>query len=333
MVFRCGMEILVLGGTAWAAREIARRALARGHKVTCLARGESGQVADGATLVTADRRKPGAYEALARDWDAVFDVQWQPGMVKSALNALAGRAKHWTYVSSVNAYAKYDVVGADESEPLNEPTDLDEVTRELYGPAKVACERACQAALGDRLVIARPGLIGGPGDTSDRSGYWVARGARDPEAPVLIPDSPDDPCQVIDVRDLAQWLVANAEKGVTGVYDTVGPTMPLGEFIELSLSIGGHSGAVVAADPDWLLAQGVGQYMGPESIPMWTHDAGYAGWSARTGAAALDAGLRHRSRADLIADALEWERELGLDRDRRAGLSPRRERELIAALG
>src|SRR5918996_1382968 len=103
MVFRDRMEILVLGGTAWVGREIARAALARGHNVTCLARGESGAAAEGATLVQADRTAPGAYDELAKDWDAVFDVQWQPGMVKSALAALQDRAKHWTYVSSVNA--------------------------------------------------------------------------------------------------------------------------------------------------------------------------------------------------------------------------------------
>jgi nucleoside-diphosphate-sugar epimerase len=332
MVFRGRMQILVLGGTAWVGREITRQALARGHAVTCLARGESGQVADGATLVTADRRESGAYDVLAgREWDAVLDVSWQPGMVRSALAALADQAKHWTYISSVNAYARYDEVRADESTVLNEPTELDEATAELYGPAKVACEQACLDAVGDRLVIARAGLIGGPGDGSDRAGYWVARGARDTAVPVLVPDSPDAPSQVIDVRDLALWLVANAETGATGTFDAVGPTMPLGEFIELSLSIGGHTGEVVAADPDWLLEQGVEEYMGPNSIPMWTHDPAYAGWSARTGAAAMDAGLRHRSRADLITDVLEWERRLGLDRDRKAGLSPAREVELVAA--
>jgi 2'-hydroxyisoflavone reductase len=327
------MEILVLGGTAWLGRELATEALARGHSVTCVARGESGAVADGATLITADRSRPDAYDAVPqRAWDAVFEVSWQPGFVRGALAAFGARAKHWTYISSGNAYEKYDTPGADETAVLREPTELEVVDRELYGEAKVACELASREVLGDRLVIARAGLIGGPGDPSDRSGAWVARAARAPVEPMLVPDTPDLATSVIDVRDLVGWLLDCATEGRTGTFDAYGPVVPFGEWIDLVREVGGHTGPVVPAPQEWLEEQKVEQYMGPDSLAMWITEPGYEGWSSRSGAAAAAAGLTHRPRREFLVDALAWERELGLDRERRAGLSPAKERELIESL-
>ena len=143
---------------------------------------------------------------------------------------------------------------------------------------------------------------------------------------MLVPDPAAAPTQVIDVRDLAAWMVGAADARIAGTYDAVGPIVTLGEWIELSRRLGGHRAAVVAALADWLLQQGVEEFMGPESLPLWIADREWIGMSARMGAAAQGAGLRHRDRAELIADVLAWERRQGLER-RARGTSPARERE------
>ena len=327
------LTVLVLGGTAWLGGRLCREALDRGHSVSCLARGESGTAPDRTTLFRADRRSADAYDAVRhRDWDAVVDLTWQPGLARSALAALRARAGHWVYVSSCSVYASHATPGADETAQLLAPTDLDEVGIDLYGEAKVACELACRSGGETNLLLARSGLIGGPGDGSDRAGYWVARAERDRLAPMLVPDSPHGVTQVMDVRDLAAWLVDCIEQRTAGVYDAVGPLMPLPEWIDLSRRIGGHTGPVLRAEDAWLLAQGVAEFMGPGSLPLWLADPDWRAFCARSGAAAVEAGLKHRPTEHMLTDILAWERELGLDRERRSGLSPGRETELLHKL-
>lgn len=329
-----GKAVLVLGGTAWLSGAVARSALAQGHTVTCLARGESGPVPEGAELVRGDRAGAAAYSAVAdRDWDVVLDVARQPLHVRTAVEALAGRVRHWVFVSTVSVYSDDSVAGQDESGPVHERWEGPGLAAfEHYGPAKVACEHILLDALPGALV-ARAGLIVGYGDPSDRFGYWPARFARAADGErVLVPPA-SDPCQVVDVEDLASWLLAAGLAGTGGVMNATGPLRTLGEVVETCRRVTGSRALPVAADGTWLVEQRVEPWMGAESLPLWLPLPEYAGHATRDRSRALAAGLTTRPFEDTVRDALRWERELGLGRARRAGLSPARERDLLARLG
>ncbi|QIM20426.1 oxidoreductase [Phycicoccus sp. HDW14] len=328
------MKLLVLGGTAFLGREVARAGLAAGHDVTCVARGSSGEVADGARLVRADRTGDGLGGVEDEHWDAVVDVARDPGQVARAVAALRGRVGHWALVSTGNVYADHSVRGADESTPLLAPLESGGDEPDEYGAKKVACERHVLDALGaERVLVARAGLLGGPGDTSGRTGWWPWRFAH-PASPgeVLVPDALDEPAQVLDARDLAAWLVRSGESGTAGVVDAVGPTTTLGGLLSVGREAAGSPPVeAVAADPAWLSEQGVEAWMGPRSLPLWLPFPEYAGFAARTGEAARALGLASRPLVDTLRDVLAWEEQRPADQPRRTGLDDTDERELLAA--
>ena len=206
-----------------------------------------------------------------KQWDAVVDVSWQPDQVRSALRALAPNAGHWVYVSSGSVYAEDETPDTDETAPLHDPHEGEgPVDIEVYGPAKVACELACREAMGDEhTLLARAGLIAGYGDRSDRFGYWPARIARaDDGEQVLIPPR-DTAMQVIDVADLAAWLVDAAQNHTAGAFNAVGDESTVGAVLDACLETTGRSPELVEASHDWLSAQGVEPWAGPESLPLW----------------------------------------------------------------
>lgn len=324
------MRILILGGTAFLSREIARQAIAAGHEVTCLARGTSGEPPPGARWVRADRSTgPAAYSALAGEWDAVIEVARDPAPARHALAALAARAGHWTFVSSCSAYAGHSSPGEAEDTALL-PALPPEVqsTPDTYGESKVAIEEATLEAAAGKAHLCRAGLLSGPGDPTDRYGYWPGRLARN-SGPVLVPDIGQHPTQVLDVRDLAAWILLAAGKGISGPLNALGDQVPFAELISACHEASASSSTTITAGTDWLVEQGVNYWSGPESLPLWL-PPGHDGFMARSNQAAKAAGMVLRPWRETLAATLADERIRGLDRQRKAGLSPATERRLVA---
>lgn len=326
------MRVLVLGGTVFVSREVATEFLARGHEATCLARRPDARVPEGAHGVAADREAGvSAYEGLTGEWDVVVDVASDPRFVRDALAVLGPRARHWVYVSSISTSADHDTPHLDESAPTLPPLE-ESVPYDLehYGEAKVASEAAARAVVGDRLLVARPGLITGRGDTSDRVGYWVARFLRE-GGPVLVPAGHDLFVQMVDVRDLAEWLVTMAEGARVGTFNVVGDSRPLSPtLVEMADALDSCAERVVVED-QWLLDHEVGSWMGQDSLPLWVPlGNGFDGFLRYSNSAATREGLTLRPLADTMADVAEDELRRGVVRERRCGLSEQRERDLLA---
>ena len=173
----------------------------------------------------------------------------------------------------------------------------------------------------------RPGLVTGPGDHTDRFGYWPMRFARGGR--VVVPDVSEQPTQHVDVRDLAVWVLDAAERRLIGTFDAIGPAVPLpGLLADVVLAVGSDA-EPVPVKPALLVQAGINPWSGPRSLPLWLPPELH-GMTDHDAHPALEAGLRVRSLTDTVAAALAEERARGVDRERLAGLTPADEAELLA---
>ena len=305
------MRILLIGGTRFLGRHVVAQALERGHQVTLFHRGQTqpGLFPECERLL-GDREQDLA-ALYGRSWDAVVDTcGFFPRHVGETSRRLAGRAGHYTFVSSISVYADPVPVGADESAPLAVLDDpgIETMSGAAYGGLKVLCEQAAEAAMPGRVLHLRAGLLVGPWDYTDRFPHWVRRFAEGGD--VLVPDSPDQPVQWIDARDAAAWIVARAEARTAGVFNVTGPREPatLGGFLdEVRTALGGRA-TPIPVSPEFLSAEGVQPWM---ELPMWAPDA--AGFLTMSIQRALDHGLVLRPLAETVRDTRDWLQGEGKD--------------------
>jgi 2'-hydroxyisoflavone reductase len=158
----------------------------------------------------------------------------------------------------------------------------------------------------------RPGLIVGPHDPTGRFTYWAQRLPRGGE--VLAPGPPERRVQFVDVRDLGEWIVSAVEGGLSGTFNATNEGVAWAELL---------AGAeVVWVDDEFLLAQGVGEWM---ELPLWLGSPEWRGMHEIDVSRAVAAGLRFRPVAETLAGAREAPSVDGV------GLTPEREAALLDA--
>ncbi len=341
---RKALNILILGGTGFTGPEQVEYAIARGHKVTLLNRNKTrpdffkGRVNQLIGDLNSD------VSALkGKKFDVVIDNPTTlPLWVRNVAEYMKGNTDHYIFISTVSAYLNDKNTWADESDVLTPmPDGVDPYTvapekaRSLYGALKTASEKEVEKHYAGKNTIIRPGLIVGPLDVSDRFTYWPYR--IDKGGEVLAPGDGNDPVQIIDSRDLAEWTIRMAENRTFGTFNATGPIKPL-TMAEMLYGIK----AVTTSDAQftWVPADFLKEQKirGWSNMPVWVPDGPDNGaFSRRSIAKALAAGLTFRPLAVTAKDTLDWnkkrpEAELkALAEGRRAGISAQREAEVLAA--
>ncbi len=311
------LRILVLGGTKFLGRAIADAALAAGHELTLFNRGETNpELFPEAEKLRGNR--DGDLSALGgRRWDAVIDPSgFLPRIVRASVELLRDSG-HYTFVSSCSVYPSF-------AEPVTESSPVarveDESTEDVekhYGALKALCEEVVEEIFPGRALHVRAGLIVGPHDPTGRFTYWPQRIARGDE--VLVPGTPERPVQLIDVRDLGEWIVRSAETGLSGAFNVTSPPFPMRELLACCEG----AAAFTHVDERWLVERGVGPWV---ELPLWipTYDRDWRCFMQTDVSKAVAAELTFRPLEQTARGALEHAEVV-----EGVGLTPEREAQLL----
>lgn len=335
------LRILILGGTGFTGPFQVNYALARGHTVTLFNRGKrpSPEWPGAVEQLHGDRLTGDLKSLEGRTWDVCIDNPTSlPYWVRDAGKVLAGKVGHYLFISTISVYADGTKHGMTEDAPLavyKGPDAMAETQdklradmENLYGPLKALSEAEAHKQFGKKVTIVRPGYIVGPRDETDRFTYWPHRVAQGGE--MLVPGDGADPVQIIDGRDLGEWMIRLAETGTVGTFNAVGPDYTLGMDAMLHGCQAVTGGAVKYTHvPAKFLDEN------KVDLPIWVpaRDNAYAGYGDVSNAAAIKAGLTFRPLATTVSDLLAWFRALPAERQAtlRAGITREKEAELLKA--
>lgn len=228
------LKILILGGTSFLGPQQIAYALNRGHSITTFTRGKTKPTVhmnlfkDVEPLI-GDRKNN--LEALrGRKWDVVIDNSGNnPEWTKDSAELLNDNVELYLYTSSTGVY--YPYFGSNIKEEtklvLEVPEGINDYQKMEYGfgVMKAKSENEAKKVYGDRAIIVRPTYMMGPADRTDRFTYWPVRISIGGE--VMVPGTPKDPVQFIDVRDVAGYMIRLIENRSTGTSNAVGPASPM----------------------------------------------------------------------------------------------------------
>ena len=340
------MKILIIGGTKFLGRHLIDAALKRDHVITLFNRGRkyADEKIENVEQIRGDRHTD--LENLSgKSWDAAIDTcGYLPQTVKISAEFLRDKIETYVFISSGSVYAdtsrpnydertataELDAGQKEKFENFDLSQELNGLTLgESYGALKVLCEKEIEKAMPGRALNVRAGMIVGAFDWTDRFAYWVMRAARGGE--VLAPGSAENPVQLIDARDLSEWIVRMIEEKEVGTFNASGKPFELtfGKMLGAIKTATGAQAEFVWADEKFLTENQVAPW---SEMPFYLpeSEANYRNFLTMNVDRALSKGLKFRPLSETVLDVLNWRKMQ--DFEMRAGISAERESELLRKL-
>ena len=218
------MRVLLLNGNGFIGSQLADVLLTAGHQVDVFHRSNVGRAA-GADLrhIVGDRNSD--LSALNNQhWDCTVDFgALQPGQVSKLAQGDLNRWGHYVLVSSTEVYEPPTRYAFNELASLRQSDQNGENPLGSYGYRKVLCESESQ--IFPLRTIVRPTYVIGRSDPTSRFNQWVQRICEADE--VLIPRPSNLPFQVVDVRDVVNFLTKVISDSTEGTYQLTSPFPPI----------------------------------------------------------------------------------------------------------
>lgn len=328
------LKVLILGGTGFIGPYQVQYALDRGHTLTLFNRGKTNPgLFPNVERLTGDRAND--LKSLEnREWDVVIDNSaTDPTWVERSAQLLAPKVKRYVFVSTRSVYKDTSRIPMtiDAQVFTRENTPVAEGRPLPYGLAKAESEKMAMKYFPGRALVVRPSLIVGPGDLTDRFTYWPVRIERGGE--VLAPGDGSDPVQVIDARDLSEWMIRLCEMETTGTYNALGPKNGR-TFKELLTGIKAvipkSTATFTWVDYDFCTAHDLRGY---REFPVWQAARnGHEGFARFDISRELALGVTFRPLPVTVKDTLEYFHAQTPERQEtlKAGITAEREAEMLA---
>jgi len=226
------MKLLILGGSGFVSGTLARLALARGHQVWAVTRGQR-SLPECVTGLAADRHAGDEFRAAIQGagvhWDLVVDcIAFEAADIEQDVAVLTPLAGHLVMISSDFVY--------DASRRRFPQTEEGETTALGYGAKKHQAELALQAAHTGRMAwtVLRPCHIYGPGSllgclpTHGRDARLLERLRAGEALRLGLVNRVSKPGQALEKAvSLAEMIAANGPRAVAHALEVIRQSMNL----------------------------------------------------------------------------------------------------------